>query len=261
MLRREQIFHAHALHGLPLVRQGDHALRAGVVLHQVALDRLAGVRHFQFADQLQGAREKRAAARLAAQFPLGRASVHPSLRGQPFFLARERLARHADETMAQLDAQRRRHGPQFRHGERLHIVKSQQRAFQPRLGERRAAAFQERASEQGDARQSLHGGQPSAPLRARLLAIGFHAPRVVVEPFHGGRERAAFSAERLRAARERAEQADFPARKIQPRARIHAQAHGQSAHPFFRHGLAARRGPVPFPVFARNDVHNRLPPK
>ena len=73
-----------------------------------------------------------------------------------------------------------------------------------------SAAFQERASEQGDARQSLHGGQSSAPLRARLLAIGFHAPRVVVEPFHGGRERAAFSAERLRAARERAEQADLP---------------------------------------------------
>lgn len=120
------------------------------------------------------ARAKNALPRaLPAQFPLGRASVHPSLRVQPFFLARERLARHADEAMAQLDAQRRRHGPQFRHGERLHIVKGQQRTFQPRLGERRAAAFQERASEQGDARQSLHGGAavrpaPRAPVGNRL---------------------------------------------------------------------------------------------
>ena len=66
------------------------------------------------------------------------------------------------------------------------------------------------------------------------------------------------AAEALPHARQRAEQADFPARKIQPRARIHAQAHGQSAHPLFRHGLAARRGPVPFPVFARNDVHKSI---
>ena len=105
------------------MRQGDHALRAGIVLHQIALDCLAGVRHFQLADQLQGAREKRAGVRLAIQFPLGRASIHPPLRGQPLFLARKRLARHADETVAQLNAQCRCHGPQFRHGERLHIVK------------------------------------------------------------------------------------------------------------------------------------------
>ena len=139
-------------------------------------------------------------------------------------------ARAVTERFGKGAAQRGGHGPDFSHGQRLHVVKGAQGQEQALAAEGGVAQGHHFAHEHEHTRHAAHGGQAHAAVQTRLRGAGFHDARVLMQTLQCRRGVGALPQKFARLAREPLRLRRQRRGAGKARAALHMQLHRQRAH-------------------------------
>ena len=247
-LAADEIVQAHGQERLRLVLQADHLFAALAQARHPALQAGAHLGQLPLHGELQGALEK---GRRIAHAPRAVIRFHEALGRAALTGMLDDGARAVTERFGKGAAQRGGHGPDFGHGQRLHVVKGAQGQKQALAAEGRVAQGHDLAHEHEHARRPAHGGQTHAAIQTRLRGAGLHDARVLMQALKRRRSAGAFPQDVSRLARERLRLRRQRRGAGKARAAVHMQLHRQRAH------VAGERAFVPLP--ARAELALRTP--
>ena len=150
--------------------------------------------------------------------------------GEPLTGALQYGAGAVAKALRQSAAQGGGHGPEFGHGQRLHLVESAQGHEHSLAAEGGVAQRDDLAHERKHARFAANGAQAHAAVQTRLRGAGFHDARVLMQAFQRGGGAGALAQKRAGLARKLLDARRQRFGTGEAGAAIHAQLHRQRAH-------------------------------
>ena len=204
----------------------DHALAALAQLRHALLQARAHAGQLPLHGQLQGALEKGRRVAHAARA----VRLHKALGGESLAGPLQHGARAVAEALRQSAAQGGGHGPEFGHGQRLHLVESAQGHEHSLAAEGGVAQRDDLAHEYEYARFAANGIQAHAAVQTRLRGAGFHDARVLMQAFQRGGGAGALAQKRAGLARKLLDARRQRFGTGEAGAAIYAQLHCQRAH-------------------------------